>query len=188
MKLHGPVITVTVALLTALVAGSWIMGLWDAPPPAIPLLNLTYHLPPEPPRTPQTPLLATSSSTLETLHAAPLPPSAPPNPPQSDSALANAAEKQAAMAYLKDREEQDIAEAQTIHNNLRELAAAGQQYMLDKGVTQASYDDLVGTRTDAYIRSVTPAAGENYQDFNEVQGTTQISITTPDGRTIPYNL
>jgi hypothetical protein len=60
--------------------------------------------------------------------------------------------------------------------------------MLDKGVTQASYYDLVGTSTENYIRSITPAAGENYQDMNINQTTTQISITTPDGWAITYNL
>ena len=95
------------------------------------------------------------------------------------------------MDTVKAREEQDLAEAaqaKAMTNNLRQLAAASQQYMLDKGVTQASYNDVVGTSTDSYIRSITPVAGENYQDMTINQSTTQITISTPDGRTVTYNL
>ena len=184
MKLQGPVITVSFALLAALVAGSWIMGFWDAPPPIPPSTpNLTYHLPPEAPHTQeQPPQLSPGPGTLEALHSAPPPASAPPIPPQP-LGLAEQAAQDAA-----DAQQQEIqAQNKAIANNLRILGAAGMQYMLDKGVTQASYDDVVGT--GGYIlRPITPVAGENYQDFNEVQSTTQISITTPDGRAVTYNL
>src|SRR6266851_5449369 len=60
-----------------------------------------------------------------------------------------------------------------VTNNLRQLASAAQQYMLDKGVTQAAYTDLVGTATDAYIRSISPVAGEDYSTgFSVAQTTT----------------
>jgi type IV pilus assembly protein PilA len=82
------------------------------------------------------------------------------------------------------------AQSQTkaITNNLRQLASAGQQYMLDKGVTQAGYRDLVGNGTDKYIRSISPVAGENYQDMTIYQTTTQISTRTADGTVVTYNL
>ncbi|MGA2052671.1 MAG: hypothetical protein ABSH19_05105, partial [Opitutales bacterium] len=75
-----------------------------------------------------------------------------------------------------------------VTNNLRQLASAGQQYMLDKGVTSASYSDLVGTQTDKYIRSITPVAGENYDDTVIYQTTTQISVSSPSIGTVTYNL
>jgi type IV pilus assembly protein PilA len=75
-----------------------------------------------------------------------------------------------------------------VTNNLRQLAAAGEQYMLDKGVTQAGYTDLVGTLTDSYIRSITQVAGEDYSTILIQQGTTQVSVTSPAFGTVTYNL
>ena len=75
-----------------------------------------------------------------------------------------------------------------VTNNLRQLASAGQQYMLDKGVTQAVYTDLVGTATDAYIRSISPVAGEDYSSITIGQTTTQISISNASFDTVTYNL
>jgi type IV pilus assembly protein PilA len=75
-----------------------------------------------------------------------------------------------------------------VTNNLRQLASAGQQYMLDKGVTSASYSDLVGDGTNKYIRSITPVAGENYQDISIYQTTTQISVSSSGIGTVTYNL
>ena len=95
-----------------------------------------------------------------------------------------AAEQQAAEAQQAEMQRQGKA----IELNLRQLASAGQQYMLDKGVTEASYQDLVGTATDNYIRSIAPVAGENYESMTIYQTTTQVSITTPDGRVVQYNL
>ncbi len=195
MKLSGPAISVAVALLTALAVGSWIIGFWDSPPaPVTPPSTFTYHPPPSAPHPPEPPLPPPMPGTLESLHTTPPPTPTPADtasPAPNSSALAIAAEKQAAMDTVKAREEQDLAEAaqaKAMTNNLRQLAAASQQYMLDKGVTQASYNDVVGTSTDSYIRSITPVAGENYQDMTINQSTTQITISTPDGRTVTYNL
>jgi type IV pilus assembly protein PilA len=76
----------------------------------------------------------------------------------------------------------------TVTNNLRQMCSAGQQYMLDKGVTQAAYTDLVGTATDAYIRSISPAAGEDYTTITIAQTTTQVSISALTFGTVTYNL
>jgi type IV pilus assembly protein PilA len=75
-----------------------------------------------------------------------------------------------------------------VTNNLRQLASAGQQYMLDKGVTQASYADLVGTATDNYIRSIAPVSGEDYSGITIAQTTTQISLSNAGFGTVTYNL
>ncbi len=75
-----------------------------------------------------------------------------------------------------------------VTNNLRQIASAGQQYMLDKGVTQAGYTDLAGTATDNYLRSVSPVAGEDYTAITLAQTTTQISISAPTFGTATYNL
>jgi len=73
-------------------------------------------------------------------------------------------------------------------NNMRQLASAASQYMLDKGVTQASYTDLVGTGTDNYVRTIGPVSGEDYTTFTVVQSQTQISITSASFGTVSYNL
>jgi type IV pilus assembly protein PilA len=98
----------------------------------------------------------------------------------------------AAMAIPAFNKVRAQSRQKAVTNNLRQLAAAGQQYMLDKGVTQAAYTDLVGTATDNYIRSITPVADElpSYQAFTVAQGTTQVSITSTSGAfpTVTYNL
>src|SRR6185295_1591475 len=49
-----------------------------------------------------------------------------------------------------------------ITNNLRQLASAGQQYLLEAGKTSASYSDLVGDGPEKYIKRLRPVAGEDY--------------------------
>ena len=94
----------------------------------------------------------------------------------------------AAMAIPTFNKVRQQSRTKTVTNNLRQLAAAGAQYMLDKGVTQAGYTDLVGTATDNYVRSVSPVAGEDYTAFLVQQGTTQVSISSPTFGTVTYNL
>ncbi len=94
----------------------------------------------------------------------------------------------AAMAIPTFSKVRQQSRTKTVTNNLRQLAAAGQQYMLDKGVTQAAYTDLVGTATDNYVRSVSPVAGEDYTGFLVQQGTTQVAISSSTFGTVTYNL
>jgi len=75
-----------------------------------------------------------------------------------------------------------------ITNNLRQLATAASQYMLDKGMTEARYSDLVGTKTDNYIRTIAPVDHENYDDFILYQTQTQVTQVAPDGSIVTYNL
>ena len=82
----------------------------------------------------------------------------------------------------------NAAKKKTVVNNLRQLAAAGQQYILDRGVKQVGYSDLVGTQTDNYVRSISPADGEDYTHITINQSTSQISVTTKDFGEVIYNL
>ncbi|HTB63272.1 MAG TPA: hypothetical protein VK737_06750, partial [Opitutales bacterium] len=75
-----------------------------------------------------------------------------------------------------------------ITNNLRLIASAAQTYMMDKGLTQASYNDVVGTTTDDYIRSLTPVVGEDYTGINIHIDTTEVAIVAPDGTMATYDL
>jgi RNA polymerase sigma factor (sigma-70 family) len=93
-------------------------------------------------------------------------------------------------AYGQSLEEKAVA------NNLRQLATAAEQYMLDKGVTQARYSDIVGTSEDDYVSSdpnrseghFTPVGDESYQDFVVYQTQTQVTERAPDGNIVTYNL
>jgi competence protein ComGC len=88
-------------------------------------------------------------------------------------------------AFAKVREQ---SREKAITNNLRIIASAAQTYMLDKGVTSASYQDIVGPGADKYIRAITPVMGEDYTGIVVRQNSTQISVTTPDGQVITFNL
>lgn len=72
-------------------------------------------------------------------------------------------------------------------NNLRQISSGANQYMLDKGVTQAAYTDLVGTGTDSYIRNVSPVAGEDYSTLLVAQSATQLSISAQSFGTVTFN-
>jgi type IV pilus assembly protein PilA len=75
-----------------------------------------------------------------------------------------------------------------VTNNLRQLASGAAQYMLDKGLTQAGYTDIVGTSTDSYVRAMSPVGGESYTSFMIAQGDTQISVSSLTFGTVTYDL
>ncbi len=170
-------------VLLALGVGSWLVGFWEKPlPPPAPLrlpsaapapLDLST-LPP-----------ATPAPAAVTAANAPAPEAGTETQPES---LSEASERAAAEAAAQAAQVEAQRRAKIMANNLRQLASAGQQYMLDKGVTEASYQDVVGTSTDSYIRSITPAADENYENIVIYQNTTSISIGSSDGVTAVYNL
>jgi type IV pilus assembly protein PilA len=68
-----------------------------------------------------------------------------------------------------------------VRNNLRQLSAAADQFYMEKGVTRAQYDDLVGP--DKYIKSLVPVMGENYRVLRFRSGE-PLRIRLPDGRMI----
>ncbi len=76
----------------------------------------------------------------------------------------------------------------TVTNNLRVINSAAQQFMGEKGATQAGYTDLVGSGTDNYVRSVSPVAGEDYSGISIVQSQTQISVSSGTFGTCTYNI
>ena len=88
-------------------------------------------------------------------------------------------------AFSKVRQQSRI---KAVTNNLRQIATAASQYMLDKGVTQAAYSDLVGTATDAYIRSISPVAGEVYSSITIDQGMSALTISATAFGTITFNM
>ena len=75
-----------------------------------------------------------------------------------------------------------------VTNNLRILGASAQQFMLDNHTSRATYYDLVGSGTDAYVRSITPVTGEDYTGLIIEAGDTQISISSSTFGTVTYDL
>lgn len=94
----------------------------------------------------------------------------------------------AAMAIPAFTKVQYASRQKAITNNLRQLSAAAQQYMLEQGATQAAYTDLVGTATTDYIRSIQTVTGESYTGITITNTTTQISAGAANVITVTYNL
>jgi hypothetical protein len=88
----------------------------------------------------------------------------------------------AAIAWVSPTELKDI------RGNLGHLATAAEAYMLDKGVTEVSYHDLVGTGHDYDLDTITPVIGEDYSRFSMELGQSQVIMVAPDGTSIVYNL
>jgi hypothetical protein len=71
-----------------------------------------------------------------------------------------------------------------VMSNLRQIAAAFDQYVKETGRTQAALTDLVGP--DKYIRQLNSVAGEDYNALNLRQGAAALTVTTTSGATITY--
>jgi len=94
----------------------------------------------------------------------------------------------AAMAIPAFNKVRMTSQQKAITNNLRQFAAAGQQYMLEKGTDHAAYSDLVGTGPDAYMRELVPVAGEDYTHLVIHASDTVLSVKTADGRVIEFRI
>jgi len=89
----------------------------------------------------------------------------------------------AAMAIPAFQKVRSNSQEKAILNNLRQLAAAADQYYLENGVNVTTYDKIVGPAK--YIKALTPVMGENYRALEFKQGAT-LRVQTADGRTVEY--
>lgn len=71
-----------------------------------------------------------------------------------------------------------------IINNLRQIASAAQQMMLDEGVAKVKLSDIVGE--GKRIKSIESVNGEKYDDLEVCIYTTVISVKDADGKEIKY--
>jgi type IV pilus assembly protein PilA len=90
----------------------------------------------------------------------------------------------AAMAIPAFQKVRMASQEKAVLNNLRQLAAAADQFYLERGVAKASYSDLVGPK--GYIKRLVPVAGENYQNLRFVQGQA-LSVKLSNGKVVEYN-
>jgi type IV pilus assembly protein PilA len=89
----------------------------------------------------------------------------------------------AAMAIPAFQKVRTASQEKAVLNNLRQLAAAADQYYLEKGVDTATYQELVGP--GKYVRVIRPVAGEDYQKIVFKQGES-LEVLLGDGKVIKY--
>lgn len=75
------------------------------------------------------------------------------------------------------------AKNKEIVNNLKTIAAAGTQYILESEATQAPYNKLEG----AYFSPITPIAGEDYTNLTVLGEGGTLTVTKGDGTTVTFN-
>ena len=93
----------------------------------------------------------------------------------------------AAMAIPAFQKVRMDSQKKTILNNLRQLNAAGQQYLMDTGAANCVYTNLVGTTTDKYIKVITPVNGEVYTTITFNNAVTQITATGTSVGAVNYS-
>jgi len=92
----------------------------------------------------------------------------------------------AAMAIPAFQKVRQSSQDKAVLNNARQLAAAADQYFLEKGVSSVTVANLVGTETDKYIKALNTVAGETYP--TGCTQNTPITVTGVGGaRTITYS-
>lgn len=90
----------------------------------------------------------------------------------------------AAMAVPAYSQVRSSSKEKAVTNNLRQIYHAGAQYMLENGVNEARYDQLIGP--DAYINELQSVSGESYEDIVITSETEELSVTLEDGTVISY--
>jgi type IV pilus assembly protein PilA len=96
----------------------------------------------------------------------------------------------AAMAIPAFNKVRAASRQKTITNNLRQVASAAQQYLLENGVQSCQYSDVAGAGTTYYLRFISTVVGEDYTTLKVLASTTQLTISENDGAAtvVTYNL
>ncbi len=88
----------------------------------------------------------------------------------------------AAMAIPAFNKVREDSREKAITNNLRQIASAGQQYILETGDTKVGYKQLEGE----YFYNIQPVAGESYEDLVVSEDGGTLTVTTASGDEISY--
>jgi type IV pilus assembly protein PilA len=89
----------------------------------------------------------------------------------------------AAMAIPAFQKVRSASQEKVMINNVRQLAAAADQYYLENGTSAAKFSDLVGS--DKYVKSMRPVFGEEYPDsFSKDQ---PVKVIKADGSVLIYD-
>jgi type IV pilus assembly protein PilA len=91
----------------------------------------------------------------------------------------------AAMAIPAFQKVRTTSQQKTALNNLRQLASAAQQYMMETGATSAPYANIVKSDGTGWLTTIESVAGESYSGFTITNTSTQISVTV-GGNAVTY--
>lgn len=91
----------------------------------------------------------------------------------------------AAMAIPAFQKVRATSQDKAVKNNLRQLASAADQYMLETGSTNAAYASLVGTGADYYLTTIQQVADETYTGITIDLSSVSVSATV-NGRTVVH--
>lgn len=89
----------------------------------------------------------------------------------------------AAMAIPAFNKVRTESREQTITNNLRVVASAGQRYILENGVAEVSFEQLA---QEDYLPRLQPINGESYDDLVVREEGGILEVTTASGETVSY--
>lgn len=89
----------------------------------------------------------------------------------------------AAMAIPAFNKVRENAREKAITNNLRQIAAAAQQHILETGENSVSYEQLEGV----YFNGIIPVNGEDYTGIVITSDDNEISVIDASGNVITYN-
>ena len=94
----------------------------------------------------------------------------------------------AAMAIPAFNRVRYVTRKKTITNNLRVIASAAQQYMMEQGASQVSETQLEGTNSSNYFRPIAKVNAETYNGLVISSTTTQLSTVEGDGTVVTFNM
>jgi len=89
----------------------------------------------------------------------------------------------AAMAIPGFQRVRNVSQDRAVTNNLRQLASAAQQYMLETGSSNAAFTSIVGA--SLYLTTIEQVADENYSSITIDMSSASVSATV-NGRTVSY--
>jgi type IV pilus assembly protein PilA len=92
----------------------------------------------------------------------------------------------AAMAIPAFQKVRSSSQDKAVLNNLRQLSSAADQYFLEKGVSQVTSTELVGTNSSQYIKAIQTVAAESY-DATINQGAGVSAAGVAGARTITFS-
>jgi prepilin-type N-terminal cleavage/methylation domain len=88
----------------------------------------------------------------------------------------------AAMAIPAFQKVREQSREKAITNNLRQIAAAGQQFILEEGTSDVGYAELEGT----YFNTIVAVGGEDYTGLTVTEDGGTLAVTQTGGESVVY--
>jgi type IV pilus assembly protein PilA len=90
----------------------------------------------------------------------------------------------AAMAVPAFQKVRETSQSKAILNNLRQVASAGQQYLLETGATEVTGASLV---TAEYLNTINKLGAEDYDALSVSADGGTLTLDTPGGESVVYS-